>query len=111
VLDLLQNSDDRRTRLWRNARHFRREMADRGFDLRPGDHPIVPIMIYDAKTSGRMADDLLDRGIYVVSFSHPVVPKEEARIRVQLSAAHSAAQINRAVDAFTDVAHQHDLLP
>jgi glycine C-acetyltransferase len=109
VLDLLQDSDDRRTRLWRNARYFRREMADRGFDLQPGDHPIVPIMVYDAATSARMAEALLDRGIYVVSFSHPVVPKGEARIRVQLSAAHSMDQIDRAIDAFTDVARQHDL--
>ena len=108
-LDLLQDSDDRRTRLWRNARYFRREMADRGFDLQPGDHPIVPIMVYDAATSARMAEALLDRGIYVVSFSHPVVPKGEARIRVQLSAAHSMDQIDRAIDAFTDVARQHDL--
>ena len=109
VLDLLQDSDDRRTRLWRNARYFRREMADRGFDLQPGDHPIVPIMVYDAATSARMAEALLDRGIYVVSFSHPVVPKGEARIRVQLSAAHSMDQIDRAINAFTDVARQHDL--
>ena len=110
VLDRLQDSDDRRTRLWRNARYFRREMADRGFALKPGDHPIVPIMVHDATTSAQMAEALLDRGIYVVSFSHPVVPKGEARIRVQLSAAHSVDQIDRAVDAFTEVARRHGLL-
>ena len=111
ALDLLQDSDDRRARLWRHARYFRREMTDRGFTLTPGEHPIVPIMVYDAQTSARMAEALLDRGIYVVSFSHPVVPTGEARIRVQLSAAHSRDQIDRALDAFTDVARQHDLLP
>jgi glycine C-acetyltransferase len=110
ALDLLQESSDRRTRLWQHARYFRREMTDRGFDLQPGEHPIVPIMVYDAATSARMAEALLDRGIYVVSFSHPVVPTGEARIRVQLSAAHSRAQIDRALDAFTEVAQQHGLL-
>jgi len=110
ALNLLQDRDDRRARLRRNARHFRREMADRGFTLQPGEHPIVPIMVYDAQTSAQMAEALLDRGLYVISFSHPVVPKGKARIRVQLSAAHSRDQIDRAVDAFTDVARRHDLL-
>lgn len=110
VLDMLQESGERRERLWENARYFRREMEKRGFDIKPGDHPIVPIMLYDAKTSGQMADDLLDRGIYVISFSYPVVPKGEARIRVQMSAAHSRDQLDRAIKAFTEVAEQHDVL-
>jgi glycine C-acetyltransferase len=67
-------------------------------------------MFYDAKTSGAIADELLDRGIYVISFSYPVVPKGEARIRVQMSAAHSKDQLDRAIDAFTDVARQHDVI-
>ena len=110
VLDMLQESGERRERLWTNARYFRSEMEKRGFDIKPGDHPIVPIMLYDAKTSGQMADDLLDRGIYVISFSYPVVPKGEARIRVQMSAAHSRDQLDRAIEAFTEVAHQQDVL-
>ncbi len=110
VLEMLSESDDRREALWANARYFRREMQDRGFDLKPGDHPIVPIMVHDARTSGQMAEALLDRGIYVISFSYPVVPKGEARIRVQMSAAHSRDQLDRALDAFTDVARTHDLL-
>ncbi len=110
VLEMLQESGDRRETLWENARYFRSEMKDRGFDIRPGDHPIVPIMVYDAKTSGRMAEDLLDRDIYVISFSYPVVPKGEARIRVQMSAAHSKDQLDRAIDAFTEVARAHGVL-
>jgi glycine C-acetyltransferase len=85
-------------------------MEARGFDLKPGDHPIVPIMLYDAKTSGQIADELLDRGIYVISFSYPVVPKGEARIRVQMSAAHSEDQLDRAIDAFTEVARKHNVI-
>jgi len=108
VLEMLQASGDRRETLWENARYFRSEMTDRGFDIKPGEHPIVPIMIYDAKTSGAMAEALLDRDIYVISFSYPVVPTGEARIRVQMSAAHSREQLDRAIDAFTEVAREHD---
>jgi len=107
VLEMLQESADRRKALWENARYFRSEMEARGFDLKPGDHPIVPIMLYDAQTSADIAEDLLDRGIYVISFSYPVVPKGEARIRVQMSAAHTRDQLDRAIDAFTDVAREH----
>ena len=110
VLEMLQESADRRETLWKNARYFRSEMEKRGFDIKPGDHPIVPIMLYDAKVSAQMADDLLDKGIYVISFSYPVVPKGEARIRVQMSAAHSREQLDRAIDAFTEVAKQHDVI-
>ncbi|MFB6097969.1 MAG: glycine C-acetyltransferase [Salinibacter sp.] len=110
VLEMLQESGERREKIWENARYFRSEMAERGFDIKPGDHPIVPIMFYDAKTSGQIADELLDRGIYVISFSYPVVPKGEARIRVQMSAAHSKDQLDRAIDAFTEVAREHDVI-
>lgn len=110
VLEMLQESGERQEKIWENARYFRSEMKDRGFDIKPGDHPIVPIMVYDAKTSGQMADDLLDLGIYVISFSYPVVPKGEARIRVQMSAAHSQEQLDRAINAFTEVARKHDVI-
>ncbi len=110
VLEMLQESDARRERIWENARYFRREMEARGFDIKPGDHPIVPIMFYDAPTSAAIADELLERGIYVISFSYPVVPKGEARIRVQMSAAHSREQLDRAIDAFTEVAEAHNVL-
>jgi glycine C-acetyltransferase len=110
VLDLLQESDERRQKIWENARYFRSEMESRGFDIKPGDHPIIPIMLYDAKKSGAIADALLDEGIYVISFSYPVVPKGEARIRVQMSAAHSRDQLDRAIDAFTRVGKKHDVI-
>ena len=110
VLEMLQESGERRKTLWKNARYFRAEMEERGFDIKPGDHPIVPIMLYDAKASAQIADDLLDRGIYVISFSYPVVPKGEARIRVQMSAAHSREQLDRAIDAFTEVAEKYDVI-
>ncbi|PQJ34516.1 glycine C-acetyltransferase [Salinibacter sp. 10B] len=110
VLEMLQENDDRRETIWENARYFRSEMQERGFDIKPGDHPIVPIMLYDAKTSGAIAEELLDRGIYVISFSYPVVPKGEARIRVQMSAAHSKEQLDRAIDAFAEVAREHDVI-
>jgi len=110
VLEMLQDGGERREKIWENARYFRSEMEARGFDIKPGDHPIVPIMFYDAKTSAAIADELLERGIYVISFSYPVVPKGEARIRVQMSAAHSREQLDRAIDAFADVATKHDVI-
>ncbi len=102
VLDLLDAADDLRTRLYDNTRQFRAGMAAAGFDVLPGDHPIAPVMIGDAARAGRMAELLLERGVYVIGFSYPVVPLGKARIRVQLSAAHSAADVDRAVTAFTD---------
>ncbi|MCS3650329.1 glycine C-acetyltransferase [Salinibacter ruber] len=110
VLEMLQTSGERREQIWENARYFRSEMEARGFEIKPGEHPIVPIMFYDAKTSGAIADELLDRGIYVISFSYPVVPEGEARIRVQMSAAHSKEQLDRAIDAFTEVGRKHDVI-
>ena len=89
-----------RDRLAENTRYFRAGMAERGFDIPAGDHPIVPIMLGDAALATRMADMLLDDGIYVIGFSYPVVPKGRARIRVQISAAHSHENLDRAIDAF-----------
>jgi glycine C-acetyltransferase len=106
VLDLLESGDDLRERLWSNAAHFRGRMEDAGFDLVPGEHPIIPVMIGDAKLAGEFADRLLDRGVYVIGFSFPVVPKGKARIRTQMSAAHDRTQIDAAVDAFIDVGTQ-----
>ncbi|MGV9254290.1 glycine C-acetyltransferase [Streptomyces sp. NPDC003697] len=100
VLDLLEEADDLRVRLAENTELFRRRMTQEGFDVLPGDHAIAPVMIGDAAKAGRMAELLLERGVYVTGFSYPVVPQGQARIRVQLSAAHSADDVNRAVDAF-----------
>ena len=99
-LDLLESSGDLLTRLRANTELFRRRMTEAGFDLLPGEHPITPIMIGDAAEASRMADLLLAQGVYVIGFSYPVVPHGKARIRVQLSAAHSTEDVNRAVDAF-----------
>jgi len=103
VLDLLSETTELRDRLERSARSFRERMTAAGFDIRPGEHPIVPVMLYDEALAHRMADAMLDESIYVIGFSYPVVPKGAARIRVQLSAAHTDEQIDRAVDAFTRV--------
>ncbi|EFE65631.1 MULTISPECIES: glycine C-acetyltransferase [Streptomyces] len=100
VLDLLESADDLRVRLAGNTALFRRRMTEEGFDILPGDHAIAPVMIGDAARAGRMAELLLERGVYVIGFSYPVVPQDRARIRVQLSAAHSTEDVNRAVDAF-----------
>ena len=89
-----------------NTRHFRQKMTDAGFAIRPGTHPIVPIMLGDAALASNMADRMLQEGIYVIGFSYPVVPKGAARIRVQISAAHSRAHLDRAIDAFTRVGRE-----
>jgi len=103
VLDLLESSDDLRARLHENTAWFREHMTGLGFDILPGDHPIVPVMIGDAATASRMADLLLDKGIYVIGFSYPVVPVGKARIRTQVSAAHSRADLHAAATAFATV--------
>jgi len=103
VLDLLATSDDRRQHLAQNAALFRQLMGDAGFDLLPGEHAIVPVMVGDPVRATKMADALLERGIYVIAFSYPVVPLGRERIRVQLSAAHSTEDIERAVAAFVAV--------
>jgi glycine C-acetyltransferase len=107
VLALLSGSGALRERLMANTRWFREQMTSAGFDIRAGVHPIVPIMLYDAKLAQAMAADLLDEGIYVIGFSFPVVPRGEARIRVQLSAAHEQAHLERALDAFVKVGRKH----
>lgn len=103
VIDLLSSSTELRDKLEANAKQFRSGMEAAGFDLRPGEHAIVPVMLYDAELSQRFANRLLEEGIYVIGFFYPVVPKGLARIRVQLSAAHSSAHIEKAISAFTKV--------
>ena len=103
VLDLLETTKDLRERLFANAKRFREGMTRAGFRLVPGEHPIVPVMLGDAKLASTMADRLLGEGIYVIAFSFPVVPRDQARIRVQLSAAHEPAHVDAAVAAFTKV--------
>ncbi|MFC9944584.1 glycine C-acetyltransferase [Streptomyces pratensis] len=102
VIDLLESAGDLREQLNANTALFRSRMTEEGFDILPGDHAIAPVMIGDAAEAGRMAELLLERGVYVIGFSYPVVPQGAARIRVQLSAAHSTDDVNRAVDAFVD---------
>jgi glycine C-acetyltransferase len=103
VLGLLSRSSDLRERLVENTRYFREQMTSAGFDIRPGEHPIVPIMLYDAALAQELASRLLAAGIYVIGFSFPVVPKGEARIRVQLSAVHERTHLDRAIEAFVRV--------
>ncbi|MBK8070186.1 MAG: glycine C-acetyltransferase [Rhodanobacteraceae bacterium] len=106
VFDLLMRADDLRIRLRDNARYFRERMTAAGFDLKPGQHPITPVMLYDAKLAQAFAAKLLDHGIYVIGFFFPVVPKGQARIRVQISAAHTREHLDRAVDAFVAVGRE-----
>jgi glycine C-acetyltransferase len=103
VLELLESGGELRARLRANTERFRSRMTELGFDVLPGDHPIVPIMYGDAVLAGQTADAMLERGIYVIAFSYPVVPKGQARIRTQVSAAHSTEDIDRAIAAFEDV--------
>ena len=109
-LALLSQSGDLRDRLAANTRWFRRAMTESGFAIRPGEHPIVPIMLGDARLAHQVAADLLERGIYVVGFSYPVVPQGQARIRVQISAAHEPAHLERAVAAFVEVGRAHGVI-
>jgi glycine C-acetyltransferase len=110
VLDLLETTSDHRFRLLDNTAHFRREMTSRGFQIVEGTHPIVPVMLGDARLAQNIAKDMLEEGIYVVGFSYPVVPKGQARIRVQLSAAHTREQVDRAIEAFTRVGKKHSVI-
>jgi glycine C-acetyltransferase len=103
VMDMLSEGGDLRERLWRNTAYFRRRMTETGFTVGGDDHPIVPVMIGDAALATEFADALLGEGIYVIGFSYPVVPKGQARIRTQMSAAHTTGQLDRAVDAFARV--------
>ena len=100
VLELMRSAADLREKLRENTAFFRRRMTEEGFDILPGEHPIVPVMIGDAAKAGRLAELMLERGVYVIGFSYPVVPQGKARIRAQVSAAHSREDLERAVGAF-----------
>ncbi len=106
VLDLLERDLMLREMLLENATYFRQQLSERGFSLKPGNHPIIPVMLGDARLATAMADRLLDHGIYVIGFSYPVVPKGEARIRTQMSAALTRSQLDFAIEAFTDVGRE-----
>ena len=106
VLDLLERDNSLQQQLHENAAYFRAKMTERGFDLKPGEHPIIPVMLGDAKLATMMADKLLERGIYVIGFSFPVVPKGQARIRTQMSAGLTRAHLDKAIDAFTDIGRE-----
>ncbi len=106
VLDMLQGSGDLRAQLRENSSYFRSAMERAGFTLAGADHPIIPVMIGDAALAARMADGLLEEGVYVIGFSYPVVPQGEARIRTQMSAAHTRGQLEQAVDAFVKVGRE-----
>ncbi|WP_263322193.1 glycine C-acetyltransferase [Endozoicomonas sp. Mp262] len=106
VLDMLEAGDDLRKRLKGNAEYFRAEMTKLGFELAGADHPIIPVMLGDASLAGKFADRMLEEGIYVVGFSFPVVPKGQARIRTQMSAAHSRAHIDKAIAAFAKIGRE-----
>jgi glycine C-acetyltransferase len=110
VFDLLSETTELRDKLEDNTKYFREKLTAAGFDIRPGVHPIVPIMLYEAKLSQDMARDLLDEGIYVIGFYYPVVPKGQARIRVQLSAAHTREHLDKAVAAFTKVGKKYNVI-
>jgi len=111
VLDLLQGSDALREKLKRNAEHFRRDMTKLGFKLAGAGHPIIPVMLGDAALAQSMANKLLAEGIYVIGFSFPVVPKGQARIRTQMSAAHETEHIERAITAFAKVGRELGVIP
>lgn len=110
VLNLLTETTELRDKLEWNTKYFREKMTNAGFDIKPGEHPIVPVMLYDAPLAQQMADKLLEKGIYVIGFFYPVVPKGEARIRVQLSAAHDQEHLDRAIQAFTEVGEELGVL-
>ena len=106
VFDMLVSAGELRTRVQENTAYFRKAMTDAGFDIKPGVHPIVPVMIYDAPKAQAMATALLEEGIYVTGFFYPVVPQGQARIRTQMSAAHTREHLDRAIAAFTKIGRQ-----
>ena len=110
VLDMLSHTTELRDKLENNTRYFRSKMTEAGFDIKPGEHPIVPIMLYDAVVAQNFAAKLLDEGIYVIGFFFPVVPKGQARIRVQLSAAHEQHHLDKAIEAFTKIGKELGVL-
>ena len=110
VLDLLENDASLRDQLWENTAYFRDKMTKLGFELKPGEHPIIPVMLGDARLATTMADRLLDRGIYVIGFAFPVVPKGQARIRTQMSAGLTRDHLDQAVSAFAEVGRELKIL-
>jgi glycine C-acetyltransferase len=110
VLDMLTQTTELRDKLENNTKYFRSKMTEAGFDIKPGDHPIVPIMLYDAILAQTMAAKLLEEGIYVIGFFFPVVAKGQARIRVQLSAAHEQKHLDKAIAAFTKIGKELGVL-
>jgi glycine C-acetyltransferase len=110
VLNLLSETTELRDKLESNTKYFRSKMTEAGFDIKPGDHPIVPIMLYDSVLAAKFADALLQEGIYVIGFFYPVVPKGQARIRVQISAAHNQQHLDTAIAAFTKIGKQLSVL-
>jgi glycine C-acetyltransferase len=106
VFEMMKNGAALREQLWKNANHFRTRMEEAGFTLAGKDHPIIPVMLGDARIASDMADKLLEKGIYVIGFSYPVVPKGQARIRTQMSAGHSIEHVDKAVDAFIEVGRE-----
>ncbi len=110
VIDLLSESSNLRDKLEENTKYFRTKMTEAGFDIKKGVHPIVPVMLYDAKLSQIMADKLLEEGIYVIGFFFPVVAKGQARIRVQISAGHKRAQLDKAIAAFTKIGKELNII-
>lgn len=110
VLDMLTETTELRDRLEFNTKYFRTKMTEAGFDIKPGDHPIVPIMLYDAVLAQKMAARLLEEGIYVIGFFYPVVAKGQARIRVQLSAAHRQEHLDKAITAFSKIGKELGVL-
>jgi glycine C-acetyltransferase len=110
VLDMLAESDHLREQLWDNSKHFRARMTEAGFTLAGADHAIIPVMLGDAKVASEFAERMMEEGVYVVGFSYPVVPKGQARIRTQMSAAHTREQLDRAIDAFIKVGKEMQLI-
>jgi glycine C-acetyltransferase len=106
VLDLVESGDELRANLRRNTAHFRQRMTEAGFTIVPGEHPIAPVMLGDATLAARFAERLLERGVYVIGFSYPVVPMGKARIRTQMCAGHTLEQLDRAVDGFVAVGRE-----
>jgi glycine C-acetyltransferase len=110
VLDLVESGDELRANLRRNTGHFRRRMTEAGFTIVPGEHPIAPVMLGDAALAARFAERLLERGVYVIGFSFPVVPMGKARIRTQMCAGHTLEQLDQAIDGFIAVGHELGVL-
>jgi glycine C-acetyltransferase len=111
VLDLIEDGDELRSNLRRNTAHFRRRMNEAGFTIVPGEHPIAPLMLGDAALAAKFAEKLLERGVYVIGFSYPVVPMGKARIRTQMTAGHSLQQLDRAIEGFIAVGRELGVIP